>query len=318
MTPSFLAIVGPTASGKSELAVAVARELGGEIVSMDSRQVYRGMDVGTAKLPFAERGGIPHHGIDLVDPHESFSAGRFAREARGWIEAIRSRGAVPILVGGTGFFLRALTQPIFEEPALDPGRRSALRAWLEGQPRDELGRWTRVLDPARAELAEVGGKHRLSRTLEVALLSGRPLSWWHAYAPAGESPLSAAVAVVDLPREELDRRIDARVARMLEGGLIEEVKGLLARGCSPGDPGMTGVGYREIVALIGGEIGQVEATDRIRRATRAYAKRQQTWFRHQLPEPVVRVDGMAAIEERVERVVGAWTAAGSPYQGAIS
>lgn len=322
MNPSFLAIVGPTASGKSELAVAVARELGGEIVSMDSRQVYRGMDVGTAKIPPSERGGIPHHGLDLVGPDRSYSAGRFARDARGWIEGIRARGAVPILVGGTGFFLRALTQPIFEEPALDPARRRALRGWLDERPRDELARWTRALDPRRAEVAEAGGKHRLSRTLEIALLSGRALSWWHAHAPAGEVPLSAAVALVELPREELDRRIDERVGRMLEGGLIEEVKGLLARGCAPDDPGMTGVGYREVVSLLAGEIGPDDAADQIRRATRAYARRQQTWFRHQLPEPIIRVDGLAPMEERVRPVVDAWTdasaGAGYPYRGAES
>ena len=320
MTASFLAIVGPTASGKSDLAVAVARRLGGEVISMDSRQVYRGMDIGTAKIPERERDGIPHFGLDLAGPGEAYSAGRFARDARGRIAEIHRRGAVPILVGGTGFFLRALTQPIFEEPPLDSARQRALREWLCERPSEDLARWTRLLDPERAELARAGGKQRLSRTLEVALLTGRALSWWHRNAPAIEEPLSAAVALLELPREELDRRIEARVVRMFDAGLVEEVRGLLAQGWAPGDPGMTGVGYREIVALLEGEIGAEEAAERIRKATRAYARRQETWFRTQLPEPVVRVDGMASLEERVERVVGAWAAGlgGSPYKGAES
>ncbi|MSR37175.1 MAG: tRNA (adenosine(37)-N6)-dimethylallyltransferase MiaA, partial [Gemmatimonadetes bacterium] len=309
VTASFLAIVGPTASGKSELAVALAQRLGGEVVSMDSRQVYRGMDIGTAKMTVAERAGIPHHGLDLVDPDQSYSAGRFAREARGWTRAIRERGRVPILVGGTGFFLRALTQPIFEEPALDPARRGLLRDWLAARPRTELVRWTRALDPARAEVAEAGGTQRLSRTLEVALLTGRALSWWHRSAPSSEGALSPMIALVELPREEIDRRIDARVERMLAGGLVEEVRGLLAQGYGPGDPGMTGVGYREIVAQLRGDVEPDQAAERTRKATRAYARRQETWFRHQLEKAVLRLDGMSPLEERVERVERAWTGA---------
>ena len=321
MTPHVLAIVGPTASGKSELAVAVARHLGGEVVSMDSRQVYRGMDVGTAKLPVVERGGIAHHGLDLMDPDRSYSAGAFAREAHGWIASIRDRGRVPILVGGTGFFLRALTNPIFGEPDLDPARRRALRSWLAVRPRAELARWTRALDPARSALAEAGGPQRLARTLEVALLTGRALSWWHRHAPAEQGALSALVALVELPRAELDRRIDDRVACMFDGGLVEEVRGLLAKGYGPHDPGMTWVGYREILAQLRGELDPDQAADRIRKATRAYARRQATWFRNQLPRAVFRVDGMVSLPERVERVAQAWAQAvavggGLPREGA--
>jgi len=307
--PSFLAIVGPTASGKSELAVAVARRLDGEVVSLDSRQVYRGMDVGTAKLPAAERGGVPHHGLDLVDPSQSYSAGRFARDARRWIADIRARGRVPVLAGGTGFFLRALTAPIFREPSLETARRDALRRWLARLERAELARWTRALDPDRAGLAAEGGPQRLTRALEVALLSGRPLSWWHRHAPAEAEPLVGLTLRVELPRAELDQRIDARVDAMLAAGLEEEVRMLLAAGYRPDHPGMTGVGYREIVARLAGEIDAAEAAARIRKATRAYARRQATWFRNQLPDDVVEVDGMAPLQERVERVVDAWRGA---------
>ena len=321
MTPHVLAIVGPTACGKSELAVAVARRLDGEVVSMDSRQVYRGMDVGTAKLSVVEREGVPHHGLDLVDPDRNYSAGAFAREARGWIGAIHDRGRVPILVGGTGFFLRALTQPIFDEPTLDPDRRRALRSWLAARPRAELARWARALDPARAALAEAGGPQRLSRALEVAFLTGRALSWWHRHAAAEEGALSAIVVLVELPREELDRRIDIRVTRMLEGGLVEEVRRLLANGYGPGGPGMTGVGYRETVAQLRGELEPDQAAERIRKATRAYARRQATWFRNQLPRVALRVDGLAPLQERVEQVERAWAQAtgavgGLPSEGA--
>src|SRR5688572_1894757 len=149
MAADFLAIVGPTASGKTALSLAVARRIGAEIVSMDSRQVYRGMDVGTAKVDASIREAIPHHGLDLVDPDQSFNAGRFAREARPWIADIHARGRVPLLVGGTGFFLRALTEPIFREPPVDLERRDALRRWLGAQPSERLVRWVAVLDPER-------------------------------------------------------------------------------------------------------------------------------------------------------------------------
>lgn len=315
MTPSddrasFLAIVGPTASGKTDLALAVARRLAGEIVSLDSRQVYRGMDVGTAKVGAAERARVPHHGLDLILPDQSYSAGRFGRDARAWIADIRARGCVPILAGGTGFFLRALTQPIFGEPPLDPDRRRALRAWLEGRPRAELERWAARLDPERAALAAQGGPQRLGRTLEVALLTGRALSWWHRHAPTEADALAGLVVVVDLPRAERDRRIGLRVERMLQDGLVDEVRGLLAAGYRATDPGMTGVGYREIALHLAGELSLEQAAERIVKATRAYARRQETWLRHQLAPGAVRVDGGAPLEERAEEVVRAWTEQG--------
>ena len=307
--PRALALVGPTASGKSRLAVEVARRLDGEVVSVDSRQVYRGMDVGTAKVTPAERAGIPHYGLDLVDPGERYSAGRFAREARGWIADIRARGRVPVLAGGTGFFLRALTDPIFREPALDRGRRRALEAWLDGRPETDLERWVRVLDPDRAAVAAEGGRQRLARTLEVALLTGRPLSWWHREAAPEGEPVPVLVVVLELPREELDRRIDARVARMVEEGLVDEVRGLTAAGWAPDAPGMTGVGYRQVAAALRGETTLEEALEAVRRATRRYARRQLTWFRNQLRPPVARIDALLPLEAQADRVVAAWTKA---------
>jgi tRNA dimethylallyltransferase len=300
-------VVGPTASGKTALSLALAERLDAEIISVDSRQVYRGMDIGTAKVSPEERVRVPHHGLDLIDPDQTYSAGRFAREAREWIQGIRSRGRVPLLVGGTGFFLRALVSPIFREPALDAGRRTALRAWLAGRSVDALGRWVRVLDPERSELALQGGAQRVHRTLEVALLSGRPLSWWHRNAgPEGE-PLEGLTFVLDLEREELNRRIDARVERMLAGGLVEEVKALIASGYSPSDPGLTATGYREVVRYLSGEWSLEEAAAELSRATRAYARRQQTWFRTQLPSDAVRLDATASLESQVEEVSRRWS-----------
>lgn len=304
--PRALAITGPTTSGKSDLSLEVARRIRAEIISMDSRQVYRGMDVGTDKVLPGARRGVPHFGLDLVDPHETYSAGRFARDVRRWIDEIETRGHVPLLAGGTGFFLRAVLEPIFREPPLDEGRRRRLREVLDGLPREELGRWVRTLDPRRAEIALQGGPQRLSRTLEVVLLTGRPLSWWHDEAPVDGPAVPCLVVVLELAREELDRRIDARVSRMVERGLVDEVRTLLEHGYGPDAPGMTGTGYREVVAYLRGETSLEEALADMRAQTRRYARRQLTWFRNQLPPDTLRLDALLPLEEKVERIVGAW------------
>jgi tRNA dimethylallyltransferase len=244
--------------------------------------------------------------LDLVGPRESYSAGRFAREARAWIEAIRGRGRLPVLVGGTGFFLRALTDPIFREPALDRLRQLALRRWLDGQPAETLAAWTERLDPRRSSVAREGGRQRLGRTLEIALLTGRPLSWWHRSAGPDGRPLAGVTVLLSLPRAELDLRIDRRVDGMLASGLLEEVRGLLAAGYTPRDPGMTGTGYREIARHLSGEWSLEQAKGEIRRATRRYARRQLTWFRNQLPPGTPTVNATAPLAEQVESVLSAW------------
>lgn len=304
--PRFLAVIGPTASGKTELSLALAEKVRIEVVSMDSRQVYRGMDVGTDKVPAAARARVPHHGLDLVTPAERYSAGQFARAARGWIAEIRARGNLPLLVGGTGFFLRAVVDPVFGEPPLDEARRDALRRYMKRQPVERLAAWVERLDPARAPLAREGGPQRLARTLEVALLSGRPLSWWHRTAPPEADGLPGTIVLLDLPRPEMDRRIDERVGGMLERGLVEEVRGLLAAGYPEDAPGMTGTGYREIAAHLRGEVSLEDALAQMRSATRRYARRQLTWFRHQLPGRVHRVDAISPVEEQVEAAIAAY------------
>jgi len=256
----------------------------------------------------AERARVPHHGLDLVDPGERYSAGRFARDARRWIEEIRARRRLPLLVGGTGFFLRALIEPVFREPPLDPARRSDLQRVLEGLPADELARWVGRLDPERAEVAVAGGRQRMLRTLEVALLSGRPLSWWHTHAPPEADPVPVAVVRLRIPREENVRRIDARAVDMFDRGLLAEVARLLRGGATPGDPGMTGTGYREAADVLLGRASLEEAVARVQAVTRGYARRQETWFRHQLPPGVLELDALLPLAAQVDQVLTWWDA----------
>jgi len=310
--PRGIVLTGSTTSGKTAVALELARRLDGEIISMDSRQVYRGMDIGTDKVKPEKRDIVPHHGLDLVDPDERYSAGRFSRHARAVMEEIEGRGRVPILAGGTGFFLRALTDPIFDEPPMDDDRRRQLQRWLEAQDRESLAPWVRSLDPERAELALAGGPQRLMRTLEVPLLTGRSLSAWHRTSPPAEEPVPLLVVWLVVDRAELDRRIDARVTRMVEEGLVAEVERLLEAGYGPDAPGMTGTGYREIVQVLreGRDLG--EALDDMRAQTRRYARRQITWFRHQLPPDrvVVQADAPSsdaeALASRVDTIVNEW------------
>jgi tRNA dimethylallyltransferase len=310
--PRALAIIGPTASGKTALSIEVARRLGGEVVSMDSRSVYRGMDVGTAKPTPEERGGIPHHGIDLVEPSERFSAARWARYAREKIEEIRGRGAVPMLVGGSGFFLRALTAPIFREPELDPERRAALARELDAATDEEMLARLEPLDPEAAErLRGGGGRQRLMRALEVAILTGRPLSWWHRNAPPEAPPVPVLACVLEVPRERLYAAVDARVGEMVKSGLVEEVRALVER-YGEEAPGLNAHAYIELFPYFRGERTLEEALDLARANTRAYTKRQQTWNRTQLSEPVLRLDATRPRAELADEIVRAWRAADSP------
>lgn len=300
-------ITGPTASGKTELALDVAAALPGEIISMDSRQVYRGMDIGTAKATLEQRARVPHHGVDLVDPDQRYSVGAFARDARRWITEIRERERVPLLVGGTGFFLRGLTHPLFREPPLPAERREALSAYLDTQPIDRLRRWLQALDPqgARGLASRRGGagRQRIARALEIPLLTGHTLAWWQTHSPADSPPLNLLIFVLELPRDELYRRIDERVIAMFEAGLIEEVERLLEEGYEPSDPGMNATGYAELVPYFRAECTREQALDAIQRATRRYARRQLTWLRHQLPPGAVRLDATAARHELMGKVI---------------
>lgn len=311
--PDALVVTGPTATGKTTAALALARRLDGEIVSMDSRQLYRGMDVGTAKPSPAERGRVPHHGLDLVDPTERFSAGRYARWAAARVREIQDRGRVPILAGGSGFFLRALLRPIHPEPAMDRGRREALRRALGRRPVHDLKRWLARLDPERLRaLAGEGGRQRLLRSLELPLLTGVPHSRWAAM-PSEIEPLDPLIVVLWLPHETLARRIDERVDAMMRAGLLDEVRALLER--YPEDaPGLKSHGYMELVPVLRGDASLADGVEAVKRDTRAYARRQRTWFRRQLPPGALFVDAAEPPERIADAVARLWRArvAGGP------
>ncbi|MGA2384674.1 MAG: tRNA (adenosine(37)-N6)-dimethylallyltransferase MiaA [Gemmatimonadales bacterium] len=304
--PAVLVLTGATGVGKTRVATALAALADIEVVSADSRQTYRGLDIGTAKPSAAERAAAPYHGLDLVAPVERYSAGAFAADAGQWIAAIEARRRLPVVVGGTGFYLRALFEGLFEEPPLEPERRRRLRGVLGSLPGDVLTRWARRLDAA----FRGGGRQRAARAVEVALLSGRPLSRLQA-APARAPGLVAWYAVLALPRSVLAARIAERTRRMLEAGLVAEVRRLLAAGVAPDAPGLTGVGYREVVAHLSGALPLAELPEAIAAATRRYAKRQETWFRHQLRGPVLRLDAAAAPEALAREVLARYRAAAS-------
>jgi tRNA dimethylallyltransferase len=274
-----LAIVGATATGKSALGLALAEELGGEIVNADALQVYRGFDIGTAKPDSAERERVPHHLIDILEPWEPYSAGEFARRAREAIGEIQGRGRVPIIVGGSGLYLRALFEGISPIPPGDPEVRRRLRERLDAEGLGALRGELLRLDPPTAERLGAGDTQRVLRALEVALVSGRPLSAWIAEQPFGTQKIAAVRVGLTLPRGILYDQIAGRVAWMLEEGWLEEVAGLVRQGLSPDFPAFQAIGYRQLVRHLKGEGSLEHAVGETVKATRRFAKRQETWFR---------------------------------------
>jgi tRNA dimethylallyltransferase len=263
--------------GKTAVAVVLAKVVPLTVISADARQVYRHLDIGTAKPGPDVLRAVPHTGIDLIEPGERYSAGRFARDAVGWLDQARVTGRQPVVVGGTGFYVRALAEGLFREPPLDAARREPLRAWASTLPAATAAHWAARLDRRFAG----GGRQRAARAIEVALLTGRPLSWWQREARE-TGVLTPWYIHLTLPRETLHRRIAARVDTMLAAGLVAEVRTLLGRGVTATASGMDGVGYREVVAMLEGRLPERDLREAIVVSTRRYAKRQETWFRHQL------------------------------------
>jgi tRNA dimethylallyltransferase len=303
--PHAIAIVGPTATGKTDLSIAVAQELGGEIVSVDSRQAYRDMAIGTAAPDRLELEAVPHHGVGFLGPEERFSAGSFARLARGWIRDIRDRQHIPILAGGTGFFLRALLEPVFREPPMDSGRRESLKAWLHLQPTDALTAWAGRLDPQLKRRLAAVDRQRAARSVELTLLTGWPLSWWLEHGQPEAPAISALIFVLTLPAEEHRTRIASRTERMVDSGWIEEAVGLRDAGLEDA-PALNALGYRTVLELADGGLTREQAVQRINRQTWAYARRQRTWFRHQLPESAVSLDASQTTRQLALRIVEDW------------
>ena len=269
-------VCGPTAAGKSAIALALAERHGAAIISADSRQVYQRFDVGTAKPTQAERARVPHRGIDVVAPEERYSAARWAEGADVWMAEESAAGRTPLIVGGTGLYLRALVAPLFNEPPLDRARRMELGAQLEALTVTELRAWCARVDPALAHL----GRTQLLRAIEVATLTGERLSELRRR-DARAAVHTARYLVVD-PGPSLAVRIENRVDAMFRAGWADEVREL-ARSVSPDAPAWKASGYEWVRELVAGRAEHEHARTRIVIETRQYAKRQRTWFRHQLP-----------------------------------
>ena len=272
-------IAGPTGAGKSQLAIRVAEAVSGEIVNYDSVQIYRGFDIGSAKPSDAERSRVPHHLFDIVDADQEFNAADYAGRARDVLYQIASRGNLPILVGGTFFYLRALLSGLPEMPGREPEIRRRLRA-ISDQPRGaaRLHAWLSRVDPASAGRIPAADRHRVERALEVWIASGSPISAWKA--PAADSPrdIDALQIGLTLERPEIVRRLDARVEEMYRAGLVDETRTLLNRYPRSSRP-FGAIGYREAAAVVTGELNAAEAIAETKRRTRGYSKRQMTWLR---------------------------------------
>jgi tRNA dimethylallyltransferase len=308
VTPRALAIVGPTAAGKSAFALAVAEAHGGEIVNADALQVYRGFDIGTAKPGAAERGRIPHHLVDILDPTEVYSAGEFVRRARIAVDEIAARGRVAVLVGGSGLYLRALWAGIAPLPESAPERRAELEAELAARGVEALAEELAKVDPTTS--ARVGRRdaQRILRALEVHRSSGVALSEWIRRAPFGSTGLPMRKLGLTLPRAVLYDRIESRAREMIARGWEEEIRSLLASGVPADAPAFQAIGYAELVGAIEGRIGIESAIAKLITRTRRFAKRQETWFRR---EPEIEwLDARRLETQLSELAIAAGTAGG--------
>lgn len=270
-----MAVVGPTASGKSDLGVALALELGGEVVNADSMQLYRGMDVGTAKLTRAERREVPHHLLDVWDVTETASVADYQERGRAVVDALRASGRTPVLVGGSGLYVRAVLDDL-EFPGTDPEVRARLEAELDDVGSGGLHARLAELDPDAAAAILPSNGRRVVRALEVVEITGGPFT---ATLPEHRDVYPSVQVGLDVPRPELDRRIDVRVERMWAGGLVDEVRALLEVGLREGRTASRALGYAQVIRFLDGEWTEEQALEDTQRATRRFARRQDTWFR---------------------------------------
>jgi tRNA dimethylallyltransferase len=289
-----IAIVGPTASGKTRLGLSLATRFQGEIVSCDALQVYRGMDIGTAKATALERQLIPHHMLDLCNPNEDYSAGDYQRDARATLERIRRAGHVSFVVGGTGFYLRALIDGFFEGPARSEAIRSRLRKIVRGGKAALLYQAFYRIDPESAGRIKQGDVARIIRAFEIYLITGKPMSWWHQQPRNTLHGFRWLKLGISLPRALLYQKINKRVEEMFTAGFVDEVRRLIAqypRDCHA----FKAIGYRQIADYLYGQITLEQAVENTQQESRRYAKRQLTWFRS---DPgIIWLDGSAAAEE---------------------
>jgi tRNA dimethylallyltransferase len=275
----LVAVLGPTATGKSALGIALARRFDGEIVSCDSTAVYRGFDIGTDKVPLAQRGGIPHHMIDVADPEEEYSAARYAREAAAVIREITARGRFPILVGGTGLYYRALTRGFFPGPARDTPLRARLDRIAAKRRPDCLHRWLERVDPESAVRIQPRDQKRLVRALEVYYLTGRPLTAHFAETQPPLPDYDIVAIALQIPPEATAERVARRVDEQFDRGLMDEVRGLLAAGVPETAHPFTGLVYRQALDHLKGVRDEAATRELITRENRRYSRRQLIWFR---------------------------------------
>ena len=304
MKPRLVAIVGPTATGKSALGIALAERFNGEIISCDSTAVYRGFDIGTDKVPASEQRGIPHHLVDVVDPTEEYSAARYARDAAAVIRDITARGKLPILVGGTGFYYRALTRGLFDGPSRDDALRRRLERVADRRGHATLHRWLSKVDPASAARIQSADVKRVVRALEVWRLTGRPLTDHFAETA---SPLPEYDVLTFAPRitqEETADRVARRVDKQFEQGLLDEIRGLLASGIPETALPFTGLVYRQALEHLHGVRDEAATRELIVRENRKYSRRQLIWFKKEpnlrwLDGPGDRPDALSFVIEHL-------------------
>ncbi|GIF66966.1 tRNA dimethylallyltransferase [Asanoa ishikariensis] len=273
---TVIAVVGPTAAGKTALSLALAEELGGEVVNADSMQLYRGLDIGTAKVPVGERRGVPHHVLDIWPVTEPASVAEYQRLARAAIDDIQARGKVPLLVGGSGLYVRAVLEE-FDFPGTDAALRASLEAELAEVGALALHERLRAADPVAASRILPTNGRRIVRALEVITLTGQPFA---AALPSAPVPFYPSVQIgVDVAGPTLDERVATRVSAMWSAGLIPETRDLVAEGLREGRTASRALGYQQVLAFLAGECTEQEAHDETIRATRRFVRRQRTWFR---------------------------------------
>ena len=300
MKQPLIVLTGPTAVGKTSLSISLAKAVNGEIISADSMQVYKKMDIGSAKIRSEEMQGIPHYLVDVLEPEEEFHIVKFQQMAKKAMEDIYSRGKIPILVGGTGFYIQAVTKDIdFTEAQQENDYRKELEALAEEKGGEHLHEMLRKVDPVSADAIHAHNVKRVIRALEFYNQNGSPISAHNEEQKQHESPYNLAYFVLNMPRELLYERIDLRVDQMMKEGLLEEVSRLKEEGCHRGMVSMKGLGYKEILAYLDGEYPLEEAVRVLKRDTRHFAKRQLTWFRREQELTWVNKDQFSYQEDQI-------------------
>ncbi|MBO5330345.1 MAG: tRNA (adenosine(37)-N6)-dimethylallyltransferase MiaA [Anaerotignum sp.] len=303
MKKPLIVIGGPTACGKTGFSIKLAKEIGGEIISADSMQVYRYMDIGTAKVTPEEADGVPHYLIDEFDPDEEYNVMLFQQKAKAYMEQIWAKGKVPILVGGTGFYINALLYDNdFTETDNDTSYREECYRLAQEQGPEVLYERLKEIDPEYAAIMHANNVKRVTRALEYHYLTGQKFSEHNAEQKEKETPYDAAVIILSMDREKLYERIELRIDIMMEQGLLEEVKGLLEKGYTPELVSMQGIGYKEFIPYFNGECTLEEAVTQLKTNTRRFAKRQLTWFRRQIEGLWVDMSSSTG-EEAMEEVL---------------